>query len=138
MEVIRRSAAEIEKGELSVLVLNEAEVKSLLDPLQLLDALADAFRDLSQGLINIQAPERPEITIPHRGFSVAMPAWKAGMNIAVKVVKNLKGTSTSTFPATLRRSTSLTLRPVPQSALWMAPTSLQSVLLLQPCCRYES
>jgi ornithine cyclodeaminase/alanine dehydrogenase-like protein (mu-crystallin family) len=76
----------LHKRELPVLVLNEAEVKTLLDPLQLLDALADGFRELSQGLI--QSPDRPEITVPNKGFSVAMPAWKAGMNIAVKVVNN--------------------------------------------------
>jgi ornithine cyclodeaminase/thiomorpholine-carboxylate dehydrogenase len=84
MEPIRRSAAEIEKGELPVLILSEPDVKELLDPLQLLDALADGFRDLSRGFI--QSPERPEITVPHKGFSLAMPAWKAGMSIAVKVV----------------------------------------------------
>ncbi|WP_292416261.1 ornithine cyclodeaminase family protein [Mesorhizobium sp.] len=84
MEAIRKSAAEIEKGDLPILVLSEADVKGLIDPLQLLDALADGFRDLSAGLV--QAPERPEITIPRKGFSLAMPAWRVGMSIAVKVV----------------------------------------------------
>ena len=83
MEVMRKSAAEIEKGKLPVLILNEDEVKELLDPAQLLDALAEGFRDLSRGLI--QSPDRPEITVP-KGFSLAMPAWKPGMTIAVKVV----------------------------------------------------
>lgn len=84
MKAIRKSSAEIEKGGLPVLMLSEADVKTLLDPLRLLDALAEGFRDLSAGLI--QAPERPEIIVPQKGFSLAMPAWRAGMSIAVKVV----------------------------------------------------
>ena len=39
MKAIRKSSAEIEKGGLPVLMLSEADVKALLDPLQLLDAL---------------------------------------------------------------------------------------------------
>ena len=84
MNLPRKSAADIAKGELPLLILNESEVQALIDPGALLDALADGFRDLAHGLV--QSPERPEITVPGKGFSLAMPAWRDGMPIAVKVV----------------------------------------------------
>lgn len=84
MDLPRKSAAEITKGDLPLLILSERDVQALIDPVALLDALADGFRDLSRGLV--QSPERPEITVPGKGFSLAMPAWRDGMPIAVKVV----------------------------------------------------
>jgi len=80
----RRSAAEIGKGALPVLHLSEADVVRLLDPAQLLDGLADGFRAMARG--EVQAPDRPELTVPGKGFSLAMPAWTAGMNLTVKIV----------------------------------------------------
>lgn len=79
-----KSAAEIDKGEIRVLSLNEGEVRRLIDPSALLDALAEGFQALSLG--RVQAPGRPEVTIPGRGFSLAMPAWMEGMNVTVKIV----------------------------------------------------
>ena len=79
-----KSAAEITKGEFCLLSLSEAEVTHLLDPRELLDGLAEGFKSLSLG--KMQAPDRPAITIPGAGFSLAMPAWMDGMNIMVKVV----------------------------------------------------
>lgn len=84
MTKTHKSAAEITKGDLPLLILSEREVYDLLDPKRLIDALADGFRDLSLG--RVQSPERPEIVVPGKGFSLAMPAWKEGMNIAIKVV----------------------------------------------------
>lgn len=75
---------EIGKNERSVMLLSEADVAALIDPATLLDALADGFRALADGLV--QSPPRPEITIPHVGFSLAMSAWKPGSQICVKVV----------------------------------------------------
>lgn len=80
----RRSAAEIGKGALPVLHLSEADVVRLLDPAQLLDGLADGFAALARG--EVQTPDRPELTVPDKGFSLAMPAWRKGANLTVKIV----------------------------------------------------
>jgi ornithine cyclodeaminase/thiomorpholine-carboxylate dehydrogenase len=88
-KAIKKSAAEIDKGACPVLCLSEADVKRLIDPLLLLDALADGFRAMSRGLV--QSPARPEITVPDKGFSLAMPAWMPGMNITVKTVNVFEG-----------------------------------------------
>jgi alanine dehydrogenase len=73
---------------MNLLVLNAAEVERLLDDDALLDALADGFRALSAG--EVVAPERNEVTVP-AGFVLAMPAWRAGDAIAVKLVSVFHG-----------------------------------------------
>jgi alanine dehydrogenase len=75
---------EISKGERTVMLLSEADVKSLLDPGALLDALEDGFRALAAG--EVHSPPRPQITVPSAGFSLAMSAWRPGSQICVKVV----------------------------------------------------
>ncbi|WP_137389000.1 ornithine cyclodeaminase family protein [Rhodoligotrophos defluvii] len=80
----RPGAAEIGKGSLPVLMLNEAEVERLIDLRALLDGLAEGFRAMAQG--RVQAPPRPELSVPGKGFSLAMPAWMQGCNLTVKIV----------------------------------------------------
>jgi len=80
----RPGAARIGKGSLPVLILSEAEVERLIEPRALLDALADGFRAMSQG--RVQAPARQQLTVPSKGFSLAMPAWMEGFNLTVKIV----------------------------------------------------
>jgi ornithine cyclodeaminase/alanine dehydrogenase-like protein (mu-crystallin family) len=75
---------EISKEQRTVMLLSEADVKSLLDPGELLDALEDGFRALAAG--EVQSPPRPQITVPGAGFSLAMSAWRPGLQICVKVV----------------------------------------------------
>lgn len=84
-----RSAAEIAKGEIAVLTLAEAEVAKAIAPRALLDGLADGFRAMADGLV--QSPARPEITVPGKGFSLAMPAWAPGRHVMVKVVNVFEG-----------------------------------------------
>lgn len=84
-----RSAAEIGKPDMAIMVLGEADVARLIDPDALLGGLADGFRALARGAV--QAPHRPEIVVPGKGFCLAMPAWQAGMNISVKVVNVFEG-----------------------------------------------
>ncbi len=79
-----RPAAEIEKGPIPVHWLSEADVAQLLSPQSLFEALRKGFCRLANG--EVQAPPRPEIIVPGAGFSLAMPAWAKGTNIAVKVV----------------------------------------------------
>lgn len=84
MSDANKSAAEIRKGDLPVLCLSESDTASLLDPLDLISGLEQGFIALSKG--KVQSPDRPEITVPNKGFSLAMPAWMPGKNISVKVV----------------------------------------------------
>lgn len=79
-----QAAFEIRKGALTVRTLSESDVQRCLDLPRLLDALEDGFRALERG--EVQSPPRPELVIPGRGFSLAMPAWQQGSKIAVKVV----------------------------------------------------
>jgi alanine dehydrogenase len=80
----RKAAFEIAKGHREVLTLSEAQVEANLDPLELLDALEDGFRGLELG--EVQSPFRPEVTVPGKGFSLAMAAWRPGAQICVKIV----------------------------------------------------
>ncbi len=75
---------EVAKPPSEVMLLSETEVAALIDPVALLEALADGFVALTEGLV--QSPPRPEITVPHAGFSLAMSAWMPGHQICVKVV----------------------------------------------------
>jgi ornithine cyclodeaminase/alanine dehydrogenase-like protein (mu-crystallin family) len=79
-----KAAFEVTKGDRKVMTLSEAEVEKYLDPEELFDGLEDGFRALE--LEEVQAPPRPELSIPGKGFSLAMPAWRPGMQITVKIV----------------------------------------------------
>lgn len=87
------------KGDRPVLILSEAEVKDCTDPGRLLDALADGFRALSDGKIVI--PARPQLDIPEAGYSLAMPAWMAGMHLTVKIVNVFEGNIARSIPSHL-------------------------------------
>jgi alanine dehydrogenase len=80
----RKAAFEIAKGAKQVMTLSEADVEKHLDLGALLDGLQEGFRGLELG--EVQSPPRPEIKLPGKGFSLAMPAWRPGSQIAVKVV----------------------------------------------------
>jgi alanine dehydrogenase len=68
---------------MEILVLNEDEVRRLLDPRALLDALADGFRALTKG--DVTAPDRNEVTLDNGAFLLGMPG-RRGATMAVKVV----------------------------------------------------
>lgn len=80
-----------------ILMLNQAEVQRLLDPDALLDALAEGFRALSDGLV--AAPRRNEVTVPESGFLLAMPAYQQGREVAVKLVSVFHGNAQRGLPA---------------------------------------
>lgn len=84
-----RAVFEITKGPRSVLTLSKAEVERHLDPRRLLDGLEDSFRALDLG--QVQSPPRPQITVPGKGFLLAMPAWRPGLPMAVRVVNVFDG-----------------------------------------------
>ncbi|HKY93763.1 MAG TPA: ornithine cyclodeaminase family protein [Kiloniellales bacterium] len=87
--VAGRAAAQVRKGPLPVLVLDEPTVEALLDPAALLDALALGFTALSSG--KVQVPARPQLTVPGAGFLLSMPAWREGSPLAVKQVAVFEG-----------------------------------------------
>lgn len=85
----RKSAAEITKGDVEIMVLSEADVVRLLDLEELLDALAEGFRDLARE--RFQVPGRTEISVPDKGFLLSMPSWREGSPIVVKMVSVFEG-----------------------------------------------
>ncbi|UVK51835.1 ornithine cyclodeaminase family protein [Mesorhizobium sp. AR02] len=87
------------KGDTPVLILSEAEVKTCIDLRQLLDVLAEGFKALSSG--EIVNPARPQLDIPQAGYSLAMPAWMAGMHLTVKIVNVFEGNIARSVPSHL-------------------------------------
>jgi alanine dehydrogenase len=74
---------------MDILLLNETEVRQLLDLDALLDELAESFKALSSGLV--EAPRRQEVSVPDAGFLLSMPAYQQGREIAVKLVSIFHG-----------------------------------------------
>jgi ornithine cyclodeaminase/thiomorpholine-carboxylate dehydrogenase len=67
-----------------LLTLTAGDVQRLLDPLEAIEVLAEGFRQLSEG--RVQAPPRPQVTVPGKGVSLAMMAWSPGHLISLKTV----------------------------------------------------
>src|SRR6516162_10074725 len=84
-----KAAFEIKKGARQVMTLSEAEVEKYLDLQGLLNGLEDGFRGIELG--EIQSPPRPKLSVAGKGFSLAMPAWRPGMQITVKIVNVFDG-----------------------------------------------
>jgi ornithine cyclodeaminase/alanine dehydrogenase-like protein (mu-crystallin family) len=84
-----KAAFETLKGTQQVMTLSESEVEKYLDPKELLDGLADGFRGLELG--EVQSPPRPKLSVPGKGFSLAMSAWRPGMQLTVKIVNVFDG-----------------------------------------------
>lgn len=73
---------------MQVRVFGAADVERLLDRRELLDRLADGFIALSRG--EVTAPTRIEVPV-EKGYSLAMPAHRAGSHIVVKIVNVFDG-----------------------------------------------
>lgn len=84
-----KATFEIKKGTRQVMTLSEAEVEKYLDLQELLNGLEDGFRGIALG--EIQSPPRPKLSVAGKGFSLAMPAWRPGMQITVKIVNVFDG-----------------------------------------------
>lgn len=91
-----KAAFEITKGIREVMTLSETEVEKYLDLQELLDGLEDGFRGLELG--EVQSPPRPVLTVPGKGFSLAMPAWGPGMQLTVKIVNVFDGNLNNDLP----------------------------------------
>ena len=69
---------------MKVMVLSESDVRRLLDPEALLDALARAFEAMSCDKVSV--PPRIAATVPGAGLLAAMPGYGHGIGLAVKMV----------------------------------------------------
>ncbi|TRC72864.1 ornithine cyclodeaminase family protein [Mesorhizobium sp. WSM4307] len=96
---MRTSRNALTKGDTAVLILSEGEVRTCIDLRRLLDALAEGFKALSRG--EIVNPARPQLDIPRAGYSLAMPAWMAGMHLSVKIVNVFEGNIAWAIPSHL-------------------------------------
>ena len=79
-----KAAFEISKGPQHVMTLSESDVERCLDPRELLDGLEEGFRGLELG--EVQSPPRPVLSVPGKGFCLAMLAWRPGMQMTIKIV----------------------------------------------------
>jgi ornithine cyclodeaminase len=75
-----------------VLVLSEDDVRRLLDLDELIDALADAFVEVSAGGASV--PPRVAAFVPERGLLAAMPGYAAGV-LETKLVSVFPGSEPS-------------------------------------------
>lgn len=72
-----------------ILAISGAEIMRLVDPAHAVAALAEGFKALSSG--KVEAPPRPKVDVPGKGFSLAMLAWTPGQMIALKTVNVFHG-----------------------------------------------
>jgi ornithine cyclodeaminase/alanine dehydrogenase-like protein (mu-crystallin family) len=86
---LTKAAFEIKKGAWEIMTLSEADVEKYLDPQELLDGLEEGFRGIELG--EVQSPPRSEVSVPGKGFSLAMSAWRPGMLMTVKTVNVFDG-----------------------------------------------
>jgi ornithine cyclodeaminase/thiomorpholine-carboxylate dehydrogenase len=77
--------------------LSAGDVAQVLDPTAALAALATGFKALSAG--HVQAPPRPKIDVPGKGFALAMLAWMPGRHIALKTVNVFEGNHAVHLPS---------------------------------------
>jgi ornithine cyclodeaminase/alanine dehydrogenase-like protein (mu-crystallin family) len=91
-----QAAFEIGKGPRQVMTLSESDVERCLDPGELLDGLEDGFRGLELG--DVQSPPRPALTVPGKGFCLAMPSWRPGLQLTIKIVNVFDGNLTNDLP----------------------------------------
>jgi alanine dehydrogenase len=72
-----------------LLVISGAEVMRLVQPAAALAVLEDGFKALARG--EVQAPARPKIDVPGKGFTLGMLAWAPSQFITLKTVSVFHG-----------------------------------------------
>ncbi|HEX6349007.1 MAG TPA: ornithine cyclodeaminase family protein [Candidatus Dormibacteraeota bacterium] len=81
---------------MGVLLLSQADVRRLLDPGQLLGALEDGFRALSEGRVDV--PPRVAANT-EAGLLAAMPGYGRGLGLATKLVSVFAGNHDHGLPS---------------------------------------
>jgi hypothetical protein len=84
-----KAAFEIKKDPRWVMTLSEADVEKYLDPIGLLNGLEHGFGELELG--EVQSPPRLTLSVAGKGFCLAMPAWRPGTQLTVKIVSVFDG-----------------------------------------------
>ena len=84
-------------GAAPVLMLTGADVERYLDPRLLFEGLEAGFGWLELG--EVQTPPRPKLRVADRGFSLAMSAWRPGMQLTVKIVNVFEGNHARALPS---------------------------------------
>jgi ornithine cyclodeaminase/alanine dehydrogenase-like protein (mu-crystallin family) len=79
-----------------VLVLSEAEVRSLLEVDRLMERISDALIAVSRG--DVSVPPRVAATVPDRGFTAAMPGYVNGV-LETKLVSMFPGNERRDLPS---------------------------------------
>jgi ornithine cyclodeaminase/thiomorpholine-carboxylate dehydrogenase len=82
---------------MDVLLLDEAEVRALLDVDELMDALERAFEAISRGAASV--PRRIAATVPDAGLVAAMPGYAPGIGLGVKLVSVFEGNVARGLPS---------------------------------------
>jgi len=116
-----------------ILMLNEMEVQRLLDLDALLDALAEEFRALSEDLVS--APKRNEVSVPNTGFLLAMPAYRHGREVTVKLVSVFHGNERLGIPGHQALICLFDPQTGTPSRSWTVPTSPRFGRLARPPSR---
>src|SRR5215813_15446395 len=81
---------------MQVLMLSASQVEELLDPEELLAALAEEFQALSAG--EVSAPKRNQVAVGDAGAVLAMPAFRPGREVTIKLVAVFHGNEARGLP----------------------------------------
>jgi alanine dehydrogenase len=126
----------------SIRYLSTADVASLIDPGAVLATLADGFKALSAG--DVQAPPRPKVEVPHKGFALAMLAWMPSRHIALKTVNVFEGNHAHHLPSHVGlislfdRETGIPLAVMDAAAITGIRTAGGAVLSIGPLARRDA
>ena len=122
--------------------LSSADVARLLEPRAALAALAAGFEALSAG--QVQAPPRPKVDVPHKGFALAMLAWMPGLHIALKTVNVFEGNHAHHLPSHMGlislfdRETGAPLAVMDAALITGMRTAGAAMLSVQACARADA
>ncbi len=126
----------------SIRYLSTADVASLIEPGAVLATLVEGFKALSAG--TVQAPPRPRIDVPQKGFGLAMLAWTPGQHIALKNVNVFEGNHAQHLPSHMGlinlfdRETGAPLAVMDAAVITGIRTAGGAVLSIDPLARKDA
>lgn len=126
----------------SIRYLSTADVTSLMEPSAVLATLAEGFKALSAGAV--QAPPRPKVDVPHKGFALAMLAWMPGRHIGLKAVNVFEGNHAHHLPSHVGlislfdSETGIPLAIMDAAAITGVRTAGGAVLSIDPLARQDA
>ena len=127
---------------LPILCLSGSDVMRLVDPARAIEMLAEGFKALSRA--EVQAPPRPMVTVPDKGFTLAMLAAAPGQMIALKTVSVFHGNhahgleSHQALVSLFDRETGAPLAIVDGASVTAIRTSAAAVLTVRELARRDA